>query len=353
MKKKVLKLPRKGFTLIELLAVLIILAIIALIAVSTITNIVEKTNKSAFKDSAYGVIKAGELYYSNQLLLQDEITEDIMFTFPDHLTGLEIKGSRPTGGTMIVKRDGKVGMAINNGKYCVKKGYDDDDIVIGEKLDDCFVPSIMTSTSTCIKDVNSICPSGTLVKVQVNVEDAYNFYVIEDSGNELTLLMDRNLGSKVVWVSSADYIASGGTLENYTANNISRGPLTALVALEERTSDWINIPTMSYTLNDDGGNAKYLPISKTNVRARMLTKTEIQKLGCSQGTSSCPAYVYINTSTGNTNTQHWGYWLSSATGVSNNFTDGLTVDCIGRQYMDVVSKGAYGVRPVIKLSKTL
>ena len=52
---------KKGFTLIELLAV-----IIALITVPVIINIIERANRSAFKDSAYGIIKAGEVYYSNK-----------------------------------------------------------------------------------------------------------------------------------------------------------------------------------------------------------------------------------------------------------------------------------------------
>ena len=51
---------KKGFTLIELLAVIVILAIIALIATPIILNIVEKARKSAFENTAYGIIKSGE-----------------------------------------------------------------------------------------------------------------------------------------------------------------------------------------------------------------------------------------------------------------------------------------------------
>ncbi|MEG2847894.1 MAG: prepilin-type N-terminal cleavage/methylation domain-containing protein, partial [Bacilli bacterium] len=57
----------KGFTLIELLAVIVILAIIALIAVPFIMNIIDKAKKSAFEDSAYGILKASELYYADNL----------------------------------------------------------------------------------------------------------------------------------------------------------------------------------------------------------------------------------------------------------------------------------------------
>ena len=66
-----MKKNNKGFTLIELLAVIIILAIIALIAVPTIMNIIENSRKSAAADSAYGVISAAELWYSEALLDQN------------------------------------------------------------------------------------------------------------------------------------------------------------------------------------------------------------------------------------------------------------------------------------------
>ena len=54
---------KKGFTLLELIAVIVIMAIIALIAVPIILNIIDKTNKSALKDAAYGLISAGQLYF--------------------------------------------------------------------------------------------------------------------------------------------------------------------------------------------------------------------------------------------------------------------------------------------------
>ena len=104
----------KGFTLIELLAVIVILAIIALIAVPVVMNIISKANKSAFKDSAYGLLKAGESYYTSELLEDAEgITEDVTFTFPNNIEGLEFQGSKPTGGTMTVRKDGKNGFQIN------------------------------------------------------------------------------------------------------------------------------------------------------------------------------------------------------------------------------------------------
>ncbi|MGE5455741.1 MAG: prepilin-type N-terminal cleavage/methylation domain-containing protein, partial [Ignavibacteriales bacterium] len=71
----------KGFTLIELLAVIVILAIIALIATPIIIGLIDNTRKESFKDSAYGIVKAGEISYSKDLL--DGINGEVTFTYTD------------------------------------------------------------------------------------------------------------------------------------------------------------------------------------------------------------------------------------------------------------------------------
>ena len=129
----------KGFTLIELLAVIVILAIIALIAVPVVMNIIGKANKSAFKDSAYGLLKAGELFYTDSLLENAGLAQETTFTFPNNIEGLEFKGSKPSKGSMTVRKDGKVSMAISNGKYCVTKGFDDEDVTISDDIENCEV----------------------------------------------------------------------------------------------------------------------------------------------------------------------------------------------------------------------
>ena len=74
-------MKKKGFTLIELLAVIVILAVIALISVPIILNVVEKARKGAFEDSAYGIIDAAKLYYTEASLESSNINET--FTFPN------------------------------------------------------------------------------------------------------------------------------------------------------------------------------------------------------------------------------------------------------------------------------
>ena len=130
----------KGFTLIELLAVIVILAIIALIAVPVIMNIIDKANKSAFKDSAYGIINAGELYFAEMQLEPLGMLEDVTITLPDTTKTLELKGEVPTGKILITK-EGKIALAVSNGRYCITKSIDDIDVKITEDYESCELPS--------------------------------------------------------------------------------------------------------------------------------------------------------------------------------------------------------------------
>ena len=395
---------KNGFTLIELLAVIVILAIIALIAVPVVMNIISKANKSAFKDSAYGILKAGESYYTSELLEDAEgITEDVIFTFPNNIEGLEFQGSKPTGGTMTVRKDGKISMAIHNGKHCVTKGFEDEDIQISDDVENCglssggntsktlatlatrytFTSQVTatatledgTATSTTIEGEETIevpacilsktkCEAGTPVAIKVNATETYKFYVLNDdtTKNEVTLIMDRNLYSStdenngnVAWVNASDY-------GNSTVKN-DKGPLTALKVLKERTSGWTNIPAYTYTLTNDadglGGSNTYESISKPatatteesvveNVRARLPRREEIYAVNNSENLTQTP-WLHENLyNTGDNNT--YGYWTSTT--YSTLSYGAWRVAYLGNVSNYNVYDDYYnGLRPVIILSK--
>ncbi len=112
---------KRGFTLIELLAVIVILAIIALIAVPIILNIVEKAKKSAFQDSAYGLIESAKLLYTESIL--DGDSKDQVFEFGEGKTNnLKYSGSAPKGGTIVLTKEGEIEVAIHNNEWCATKG---------------------------------------------------------------------------------------------------------------------------------------------------------------------------------------------------------------------------------------
>ena len=350
-------MKKKGFTLIELLAVIVILAIIALIAVPVIMNIISSARESAFEDTAYGLIDAGEMYYASSLL-ENGMASDVEFTITNgEFVGenkLEVKGALPTNGKIIVTKDGRVAIAVNNGAHCVTKATSESRVTTVKYEGSCEYKKaanpIITSTATCITNANETCSedaikAGIAVNVKVNdKEEAKTFYVVKDDAttNTLTLIMDRNIGETVAWISEKDY--GCGEAGDYCSTN-EKGPLTALTYLESKTSSWTNIPAKTYTLADDQGQ---YTIERTNARARMLTHDEaIDLLGCVENDTGCPAWLYGNLGTSN---PPFGFWLSSAPADDAYFAwfvgSGGGVD-------DGVITGFSGVRPVIEISKSI
>ena len=119
-----------GFTLIELLAVIIIMAIIALITIPTILNIIENARKEAFKDSAYGIVSAAETKYMNSLL--GKTSEGLIYEYANGkiVSGedLDYRGETPKSGRVSITKEGKIGIAIDNGKWCATKDYDENEV---------------------------------------------------------------------------------------------------------------------------------------------------------------------------------------------------------------------------------
>jgi len=390
----------KGFTLIELLAVIVILAIIALIAVPVILNIIDKSNKSAFKDTAYGIISAGELYFAEKQLDLNGMETEKTFNLPGDANvegGIEIKGTVPTG-TLKVNTEGKTSLAVSNGRYCITKGYDDTDITITEDLEQCGVSNdednvtdntgstgektlselattstelVVTSVDACA--ISGTCEVGTAFAIKVNEEETYKFYVIADDGEKVTLIMDRNLGDRVAWVSKTDYNDD----TNYgTYGNNNKGPTTVLNYLNSQinsqTSTWDNIdPIEEYTydnnLNGTTNTYGYQKLTITNgvgiltsqdgtietelegtMRARLLTYEEASTLKTNNN-ETMPTWLYENLSISNTTDAPFGYWVLTAFPSDSSY--GRAMNCFGFSFNNVAYETHFGARPVIELTK--
>ena len=118
---------KKGFTLIELLAVIVILAVIALIATPVIMNAISNAKQGAWKDAAYGIIKATENVYAKNF---SEVTDQVdtfflyengvMTSYPSGKT-IDYKGSVPQNGGIVLHADGSITLAIHDGINCAVK----------------------------------------------------------------------------------------------------------------------------------------------------------------------------------------------------------------------------------------
>ena len=179
-------MKKRGFTLIELLAVIVVLAIIALIATPIIMNVIKKTNEGAAERSADNYVKAVETLIATEKLdgtpVEDgtyKINGEGNLDFGD----VEVSGTKPIGGTIVVK-DGKV----------VK---DESSITVGDytvTFEDGVAKAEATETGASKKiaslsDCNYV--SGTEGEVGAKYtcdlgDGERNFYVLEVGSNPIT-----------------------------------------------------------------------------------------------------------------------------------------------------------------------
>jgi len=225
----------------------------------------------------------------------------------------------------------------------------------------------ISSDYSCVTDRNLVCSEediksdeGILVNVRVNDSENYDFYVIEDTGSKLTLIMDRNLGATVAWYADA--------------SDNSKGPLTALNYLNSETAGWKNISAIgSYTydnnLNGTTNTYGYQKLEITNgagiltsqdgktqteltgtSRVRLLTEEEVQILKTANSNKT-PKWLYANLRTTSDDTSlPPGYWFLTVD--SSTATNALAMHYSGSIYeLNVINKVFYGIRPVITVSK--
>lgn len=127
------KNKKRGFTLIELLAVILILAVVSLIAVPIVGNIINEVKKTAYKQSAIGLVESANNYYASYLAGSEQ---DIVFQFSSGVQTseqkLEYKGQVDGSGSVRLFSDGTVTMCIDNNKYYATKSASSDKIISGD-----------------------------------------------------------------------------------------------------------------------------------------------------------------------------------------------------------------------------
>ena len=126
-------MKKKGFTLVELLAVIVILAIIVLIAIPLIGNVIEKAKIGALESSVNGLVESANMYYANNTIKGETISETI-FDFEDGeqvgTEKLEYKG-KVYNGKLILHANGEVAVCIDDEEHYAYKNKDTDEIVSG------------------------------------------------------------------------------------------------------------------------------------------------------------------------------------------------------------------------------
>ena len=134
----------KGFTLIELLAVIVLLAIIMVITVPKILNVIENSEKNAYKESVEIMAHQALLQYNIDAFdSSNELTDDgIVYEYgADGQTNIEevgelkFKGDKPSAGTITLTKNQRVivsDLVSKNGKWCAKKEEDSKTVTVGK-----------------------------------------------------------------------------------------------------------------------------------------------------------------------------------------------------------------------------
>lgn len=128
-------MKKKGFTLVELLAVIVILAIISLITVPMILSVIDKANRGALEDSAYGLVESANLYYAkNMNEVEDYITFNIADKSQTSSTGKDLgyKGNVKSSGLVAITPEGKVSVCLVGDKYYAIKNLEESKVTTGK-----------------------------------------------------------------------------------------------------------------------------------------------------------------------------------------------------------------------------
>ena len=175
-----------------------------------------------------------------------------------------------------------------------------------------------TPTSICTSTSGTVSYAlGTSYTCNVG-DGPRTFYVLEDNGDSVSLIMNENLGDEVAW---------------NTSGNNADGPVTALAYLEEQTSNWtvdVSLPTGQQIANAIGN-------------------TSWTSGGSDIDLSSAP-WLYGNLYTSSNTSLPDGYWTSTPN--SSNSFYAWHVRYYGRLYDGNVDDTDDGVRPVITVSKS-
>ncbi len=114
-----------GFTLLELLAVIVILAVISLIATPLIMNVIEDAKKESARESAYGIIKAGEIKQTQEVGKNQS-------TIYSETSGLEYSGTKASKFLLVLDDIGRSSFQGFIDGVCLVKEYPDKEIRIDE-----------------------------------------------------------------------------------------------------------------------------------------------------------------------------------------------------------------------------
>ena len=370
---------KRGFTLIELLAVIVILAIIALIATPVILNIIDDARTSSYKRSIDLFGNAVEQAVARYQLNNSGIISGQFLLSDD-------------GKTLTKKDDSSIQIIID---YTGNKIESDNILIMNGKV---YIYNIKVDgkevrysygfSENIIKVSEASGDIPPKYAIKVNDEEVFNFYVLSTEGNNVNLIMDKNI--------CEDGTTNYNSSNNYcmvewhaSVNSNSYGPDTAMKTLYNATKNWTNIDAIVIDHPDknyDGNNIGYKNIKTNNgetiitgnpeskkttigtstkpLKARFAKENETA-LYCDTTPGSCPFWIVENLTFNNDSAykyfennnnksfqkQIYGYWLLDSS--PQNTQNASNVHYDGHLHYTNSTAQGYGIRPVITVPNNI
>lgn len=382
---------KNGFTLIELICTILLLSIIVSLVIITTVNIIQNS-KERENAASMKLIEVAAKDYITQNENDFHIKNGVIYC---------IDIQKLIDENLLVSKIKYNGEEIND--KTVKVRYDSNTYFYSlDEKGSCVGPTkVLANQNDTYKaivyldptNLTNYCDSKNVTSTTGTKSGCMKWYVYEEDSKNYTMILDHNTTATYAWLSKEDYIAAGGTEENWESSRYadsSKGPITITKKLKEDTSSWvvparlISADEIAHIVGADREDtikwdSNKVFIGRTNHDSSINMDSYISWFnlnGSGNSYSSTDGWHIANSEITNyfwlvenlgkycTDGEYLtGYWTSTpireSTGISGAYdVDGIrdTIDKTSDQtlgYGSISYTGASGIRPVITVEKNL
>lgn len=231
---------KNGFTLIELICTILLLSIIVSLVIITTVNIIQNS-KERENAASMKLIEVAAKDYITQNENDFHIKNGVVYC---------IDIQKLIDENLLVSKIKYNGEEIND--KTVKVRYDSNTYFYSlDEKGSCVGPTkVLANQNDTYKaivyldptNLTNYCDSKNVTSTTGTKSGCMKWYVYEEDSKNYTMILDHNTTATYAWLSKEDYIAAGGTEENWEssyADDSSKGPITITKKLKEDTSSWV------------------------------------------------------------------------------------------------------------------
>lgn len=231
---------KNGFTLIELICTILLLSIIVSLVIITTVNIIQNS-KERENAASMKLIEVAAKDYITQNENDFHIKNGVIYC---------IDIQKLIDENLLVSKIKYNGEKIND--KTVKVRYDSNTYFYSlDEKGSCVGPTkVLANQNDTYKaivyldptNLTNYCDSKNVTSTTGTKSGCMKWYVYEEDSKNYTMILDHNTTATYAWLSKEDYIAAGGTEENWESSRYddsSKGPITITKKLKEDTSSWV------------------------------------------------------------------------------------------------------------------